>query len=450
MPLLATGVLGLLVAFWGLARDVGFIAQPFYAWAWWSYIFVLDGFVALRCRTSILTSRRYLLLPLLLWSVTFWFFFELLNLRFQNWYYVGVFAREGAVDLLKGATFGVFSFATVFLGIFETTDALEAAGLGSRRGRSLRLPPWVTYGLQGVGLLMVAAAVFFPHFLAPLVWGSVTFLLDPWNYRHGARSLLADLEAGAFGSIFRLLVAGLLCGLVWESFNYLAPQKWIYTVRGLEELKLFEMPLAGFLGFPALALDAFSFFAFVSYWCHGNRTWEESVHLAPRVPLSSGVLAATLPIHVLFWIGTGFLVERVNVGSIELRLESLTTLPAETLPNLWAGGIERPRQLLRALEDRELRQKLDLSQEALEAIQEEAELLDFKGIGCHHGRLLQRAGVLRVSDLARQDPEALFATLRAERGDATFPALRLEMVRVWVLSARERWPPLLEFALEED
>jgi hypothetical protein len=147
--------------------------------------------------------------------------------------------------------------------------------------------------------------------------------------------------------------------------------------------------------------------------------------------------------HVLFWIATGFLIERVNVGSIELRLESLTTLPPEAIPRLRAEGIDRPRQLLGALEDPELGGKLGLSEEALRAIAEETSLLNFKGIGHHHGSLLQRAGVVSVGDLARQDPVELFTKLDSMRDPARFPALRVEMVRVWVLSAGA------EFALSE-
>jgi hypothetical protein len=435
--LLVSGFLGFGVAFWGLFHDVGFIAQPFYAYAWWSTILSLDGLTALRRKSSILTTRRELLAPLLVWSVTFWFFFELLNLRFQNWYYVGVFPRGEVPDLLKGAIFGVVSFATVFLGLFETFDAL--GGGGERRPRPL--PPWLPYAIQGVGALMVGLAILFPLYLAPLIWGSVTFLLDPWNYRHGARSLLADVEAGNLRGPARLLLAGLFCGLLWESFNYFSPQKWIYTVRGLEGLKLFEMPLPGFLGFPALALDAFSFFAFVSYWLHGNRTWEnpEDVRrtLPPRRPLSSSAFALSLPLHLALWVLVSLQIERVNVGSVALGLSDLETLSPDAISMLEEHGIDRPRQLLRALEDPERLREMGISMPDFRAVESELRLLTLKGIGRHHGELLQRAGIATVEDLALADPEELYRALERERGGRSVPALRPEMVRVWVYAARE-------------
>jgi hypothetical protein len=114
-------------------------------------------------------------------------------------------------------------------------------------------------------------------------------------------------KRGELGILARMLVAGLLCGLVWETFNFFAPQKWIYTVRGLEQLKLFEMPLLGFLGFPALAADAFAAFSTISYCFHGNVTWENPKDVAEpalaRRPLSRPIFVALLPLHFVFWGG---------------------------------------------------------------------------------------------------------------------------------------------------
>jgi predicted flap endonuclease-1-like 5' DNA nuclease len=438
MKILLSGLVGLALAVWGLMEDIGFIAQPFYAWAWWSAILVLDGLTSLRRGSSILTSRRELLFPLLIWSVTFWFFFELLNLRLQNWYYVGVFARGSGVDLVKGSLFGVVSFATVFLGIFETFDALGGRADDDARPRAL--PSWTSYSIQAAGALMVGLAMVLPRYLAPLVWGSVTLLLDPWNYRQGARSILGDVEAGSLRTPNRLLIAGFLCGLLWESFNFFSPQKWIYTVRGLEELKLFEMPLLGFLGFPALALDAFSFFAFVSYALHGNRTWENSedvaTRLAPRGGLSPWIFALTLPLHAALWLFVSLSMPRVNIGSVALELSDLKTLSPKAAADLEERGITRPRQLLRAIENPDRFQGLAVPPSDLNKVEDELRLLTLKGIGRHQGDRLRRAGIESVSDLALADPGELYGALEQGREEEGFPALRPEMVRVWVDAAR--------------
>ena len=76
---------------------------------------------------------------------------------------------------------------------------------------------------------------------------------SPPNYRLGLDGYLRQLERGDYGQTLRLLLAGLIAGLFWEFFNFWARAKWIYTVPFFDELKLFEMPVAGFLGFPPRA-----------------------------------------------------------------------------------------------------------------------------------------------------------------------------------------------------
>ncbi len=444
---LVLGTAGLAFSFWGLWRDVGWIAQAFYIYAWWSYSLLLDGFTALRRGNSLFTGHLRKVCRIALWSVTFWFFFELLNLRYQNWYYVGVIKSRSTLEVIWGGVFSVAAFATVFTGLFQTYGALPALPLfKSWRGRPRTFPAGISYAVQAVGVLMVGLSIVFPYYLAPLVWGSLTFIVDPWNYRHGARSLLKDLERGDYGLVARILVAGLSCGLVWESFNFIAPQKWIYTVRGLEELKLFEMPLLGFLGFPALALDAIAAYAFLSYWLYGNETWEEpgdlSYSLETRPAMSRRTSLAMLPLHLTLWIVVSLLVQGVNIGSLELELEDLDTLPPGRAVMLREEGISRPRQLLRLAEDprrsTELQARLELTGEEFEDVLEQARLLTFKGIGAHHGELLRLAGIRTVEQLAEADPDALYESLQRHRGGARFPALRPGMVRVWTLAARDQ------------
>jgi predicted flap endonuclease-1-like 5' DNA nuclease len=79
---------------------------------------------------------------------------------------------------------------------------------------------------------------------------------------------------------------------------------------------------------------------------------------------------------------------------------------------------------------------LSMPAERLDALREETRLLELKGIGRHHGELLALAGIRSVDELARADPDELYETLERERGGRGCPALRREMVRVWIQSAR--------------
>jgi len=56
------------------------------------------------------------------------------------------------------------------------------------------------------------------------------------------------------------MVSGLVCGVFWEFWNYWATARWLYIFPILQGWKIFEMPLPGFLGFPAFAVECFVMF----------------------------------------------------------------------------------------------------------------------------------------------------------------------------------------------
>jgi hypothetical protein len=101
-----------------------------------------------------------------------------------------------------------------------------------------------------------------PFLAAPVFLGFV-FVLDPVNARLGAESLLADARARRFDRAVNLLASGLLCGVLWEFWNFWAGAKWHYTVPIMPNARLFEMPLPGYLGFPPFAVECFAMYEFV-------------------------------------------------------------------------------------------------------------------------------------------------------------------------------------------
>jgi hypothetical protein len=445
--LIVSGVLLWLVGAWGLWKDVELIAQPFYAYAWWGYIFILDGWIAWKCGNSLLTRRRKHVLPMLIWSVTFWYFFELLNLRYQNWYYVGVYK-----DHTVGFLFSLVCFSTVLIGMFETYEWVTVLSRRSTTdvsyGRFANRPywKWVSYAMQGIGLIMVTLSLVYPTYLAPLVWGSVSFLLDPWNYRRRARSILRDFEVGDYGLVIRLLAAGLICGAYWESMNFFAPQKWIYTVRGLENLKLFEMPLLGFLGFPALVLDGMAVYSFLSSWFLENETWERPEALHYQVQrwetLPRRYFWISVPLQLLFcWLVVQG-VREVNMASERLRLADLPSLDPEARLFLESEGLHRPIRLVREVQNQQRREQLlkltNLSPDRFQKVLDEALLFSFKGIGTQHGHLLQKAGITQVSEIASQDPAQLHEKLVRIAEEEKKRPPRLDMIRVWIFAARSQ------------
>jgi hypothetical protein len=245
----------------GLAATVAttLSVEPFHTWyylfAWYPFLLVVNLVTTAHARErSILGRRSVQLLPLLAWSVPVWLFFEAWNFRLQDWYYVGVphgfWARRIGVCL---------SFATVLPGLFLLEEAARVRGAfeglrspGFDVAPSLVKRLWIAAGAVAV-LLLALPSVFFP-----LLWGVPVLAIEPWLWRRGGPSLLRDLSEGRPGRVVRLLIAGLVCGLFWETANFLAGGKWIYTVPGLDGLKWFEMPPLGFLGFAPFALCCWS------------------------------------------------------------------------------------------------------------------------------------------------------------------------------------------------
>ena len=188
---------------------------------------------------------------LLFWSAAVWFFFEALNFRLADWYYVYI-PDSRWVRVVSS----FLSFATVLPALFLVERALERAGLF--RGlacRPLRLGPGGRRALVAAGLLCLALPMARPRLFFPLVWLALAFLCAPLNEKRLEDSLLAGLAAGRPGRLLRILAAGLVCGAIWEFLNSFARIRWIYTVPFMEDVKIFEMPPLGFLGFPPFAVE---------------------------------------------------------------------------------------------------------------------------------------------------------------------------------------------------
>jgi hypothetical protein len=242
-----------------IASTVGMLArlEPFHTWyylfAWWAYILFLESLLHLRGGRSELFGNPWRFLGTLPLSILFWLVFELFNFRLQNWHYSGVPEERD----LRWAGYAL-SFATVLPGLQVTVNFLDRfTGLGkgagaarSELGRFRRL-------MIGLGIFCLLTPLIEPRLFFPLIWIGFILILDPVNHGFGAPSLLGDMEAGSYKKLFQLPVAGLCCGLLWETWNYWAGGKWTYTIPFLGFLRVFEMPMLGFLGFPPFALEAF-------------------------------------------------------------------------------------------------------------------------------------------------------------------------------------------------
>jgi hypothetical protein len=227
---------------------------------WTGYILAIDGAVwSVRGRSLVASEPRAFAWMALL-SIPLWLIFEAYNLRLRNWQYVGL-PRNAAPRLLGY----LWSFATIWPAVLETADFLLATQFRERPARPLALPP---RPLILVGLFLLILPLVLPaaagSYLFGSVWLGFAFLLDPLNYQARGSSILGDFSRGSRRRLWALLAAGGVCGFLWEFCNYWATAKWIYIFPIGQGAKIFEMPAAGFLGFPAFAVEVFSLYVYVT------------------------------------------------------------------------------------------------------------------------------------------------------------------------------------------
>jgi hypothetical protein len=245
-----------------LFAEVSFVKIYFTPLVWSGYIFFIDSLVYRNKGKSLILTRPgefALILPL---SVGFWLIFEFYNLYIQNWHYVGL-----PEDLLFRWIGYAWAFATIWPAILITAEALESWGqLYQSRIKPLKIKRKHLYssfifGIFSLIVPLISSAEIAKYLAAP-VWLGFIFLLDPLNYWMGRKSLFGDLERGNPQTLYSLLLSGLICGLLWEFWNYWAGAKWHYTVPILDHVKIFEMPLLGYLGFPPFAVECYVMYSF--------------------------------------------------------------------------------------------------------------------------------------------------------------------------------------------
>lgn len=251
--LLIASPLWFLTAAVGMWKRVEPFSSWFYCFAWWAYILFTEAWLFRKGSDSQLVERPDAFFRLCSLSILVWLIFETFNFRLHNWHYLNLPASTP----IRWFGYGL-AFSTVLPGIFVSDrllghlKVLTSATCVPWKGVKHRLT-----GLSLIGACLLLAPIAWPRYTFPCVWLGFIFVLDPINYQLGAESLLSDLERGSPRRLYRLLAAGLWCGLLWECWNYWAGSKWVYTLPFFNRPKLFEMPVAGFLGFAPFALECF-------------------------------------------------------------------------------------------------------------------------------------------------------------------------------------------------
>jgi hypothetical protein len=314
------GLAIILVGELSLFGGVPWLTTYFTPLMWTGYLLLGDAMVGSLTGQPWIGHAPWRLFSLAFGSVLLWLVFEAYNLRLENWAYVGLPEDR----LLRNVGYA-WSFATIWPAIFLTADLAQAlelvpsrsglgpqpksrffaalrsaqndsqpkchpdpagAGEGSgfpraartrwrpalpgRRRGTLSRASLLTVAL--IGLVFVSVPLLVPvrigRYMFGPVWLGFALLLDPVNHRWEGCSLLRGWEEGENATLWSFLLSGVICGVFWEFWNYWAAAKWLYVFPIWQDWKIFEMPVPGYLGFPAFALECFVMYEFLRSASH--------------------------------------------------------------------------------------------------------------------------------------------------------------------------------------
>lgn len=282
------GQIGLLIIFFAEAllfagnQTVGRWFTPI---VWTGYVLFIDSLVYKIKGSSLLTTNRAEFLIIVVVSVGGWWLFEFYNApRFWQsnlelwWHYHNL-----EPNLLLRRVGYDWAFATISPAIFETAELFAVTVfIRTRQSRPLRLSRNALYMMIAVGTASaVLPLLVLSAWLVPLVWLGLILMLDPINALRGAPSIAGDVSRGSYRRLLSLLSAGGLCGVLWEFWNYWAISKWTYTVPYLGNVKVFEMPVLGYLGFPPFAVECWAMYVLARSWGLGVVSWSDGDIICP-------------------------------------------------------------------------------------------------------------------------------------------------------------------------
>ena len=230
---------------------------------WLGYCLAIDGLVLWRTGTSLLRRSPYRYVGLFLVSAPVWWIFELLNIRTQNWTYIGI----EIFTPLEYAFWTTLSFTTVIPAVFGSAEFFASFDFVKRLPKSgpvIGTDKKTTLTFFVLGWIMLFLMLIWPRVFFLFIWLSLYFILEPINIWLGNRALAQWTQNGDWRPVMALWLGVLLTAFFWEMWNYYSYPKWIYQVAWGDWLHVFEMPLLGYGGYLPFALELYALYHWVS------------------------------------------------------------------------------------------------------------------------------------------------------------------------------------------
>jgi hypothetical protein len=275
IAIMAAGVLTLLNGI-----DIGFTAIM-----WTGYILLIDAIIWTRGGYALVKEHPRELLMMLLISNLSWILYEGYNLKIVAWWYVHE-PRNPVAHLIRFLT----GYAIITPALLQTAELLNVFGIFTHtQSRKFRLSPFYLALSFVIGLAMATFPLLVSTTLANMmvlfVWLAFIFLLEPVNALLGGPSLFRQLSEGRPSRALQLMLGGLICGLLFELLNQLDLHEngagWYYHIAGIyhiyiggRDIRIGEMPILGFGGYPPFAMDCYIIYAFFKSVLQGNQLWD--------------------------------------------------------------------------------------------------------------------------------------------------------------------------------
>jgi hypothetical protein len=187
---------------------------------------------------------------------------------------------------------------------------------------------------------------------------------------------MRDFEGGVAGNLIATLLSGLTCGIIWETWNYWSVAKWVYTVPFFEHIKIYEMPVVGYIGFPIFSLEVVAFVNFL------NGLW-------PRKTAVYAISLAALAFSLFAFV----MIDRYTVFSYAPETEDLSFIDEERLDQFVSAGV---------------RTAFGIDENLLSEKEKEVmKLLKLKGLGLENLLKLKQHGIEDVKELSKLDEKSL-------------------------------------------
>jgi len=232
---------------------------------WLGYVLLANALCAWRGGLAPLQETPRVFWRLFPLSAGFWWVFEYLNRFVGNWHYLGV-EDEGRWAYFLHAT---FAFATVLPAVLSTAALLATFRPLDRAYRDLRVPGLrgaserpgtrdshaTSLTLLGLSWLGLFAVGWRPELTYPLVWLAPFGTLVALHLLAHRPTPFRALREGDWRAVALFALASLLCGFLWEMWNFWSWPKWRYTVPWVDTWHLFEMPALGYAGYLPFGLE---------------------------------------------------------------------------------------------------------------------------------------------------------------------------------------------------